>query len=83
MSAMVTLEIPHINVMSKMDLVSSELTESAELDRYFDPDSSLLLEDLNSRTRTKFRALNEALARMVCSLLIVRLMNITWYLSSP
>ncbi|KAJ3278691.1 ATP binding protein [Borealophlyctis nickersoniae] len=64
MSAMVQLEIPHINVMSKMDLLGSKQNKP-EMDRYFDPDPTLLLEDVNKHTRPKFHNLNEALVRLI------------------
>ncbi|KAJ3392977.1 ATP binding protein [Lobulomyces angularis] len=65
MSAMIQLEIPHINVLTKMDLVSEKMKESQEIERFYDPDSSLLLEDLNNLTKPKFHALNEALGRLI------------------
>ncbi|MCJ1394035.1 ATP binding protein [Xylographa bjoerkii] len=44
MSAMIMLEIPHVNVFSKMDLVKSSIPRK-ELKRFIDPDSSLLEDD--------------------------------------
>ena len=41
MSAMVMLEIPHVNVLSKMDLVRGSMSRR-ELKRFIDPDVSLL-----------------------------------------
>ncbi|KAG9245025.1 GPN-loop GTPase, partial [Calycina marina] len=41
MSSMVMLEVPHINVLSKMDLVKGTVGKR-ELKRFLDPDSSLL-----------------------------------------
>ena len=72
MSAMMQLGIPHINVMSKIDLLGEN--HQFELDRfpfnthhhrYFEADSSLLLEDANRNTLPQFHALNEALVRLV------------------
>ncbi|KAJ2557243.1 hypothetical protein EV175_001462 [Coemansia sp. RSA 1933] len=62
-SAMSLLEIPHINVMTKMDLVSEELRNN--MDRYFDPDPFLLADDANMHTSTRFKELNEAIARLI------------------
>ncbi|KAI9096421.1 GPN-loop GTPase [Phlyctochytrium arcticum] len=64
MSAMIQLEIPHINVMSKMDLIGAR-AKKEELERYFYPDPSLLLQDVNQNTRPRFRDLNEALVRLI------------------
>ncbi|KAL8712275.1 MAG: hypothetical protein Q9220_003426 [cf. Caloplaca sp. 1 TL-2023] len=44
MSAMIMLEIPHVNIMSKMDLVKGQVPKR-ELKRFLDPDTSLLEED--------------------------------------
>lgn len=44
MSAMIMLEIPHVNVLSKMDLVKG-LVSKKELKRFIDPDTSLLDDD--------------------------------------
>ena len=41
MSAMIMLELPHINVMSKVDLVKRTMTKK-ELRRFIEPDASLL-----------------------------------------
>lgn len=63
MSAMLQLEIPHVNVMSKMDLVHEN--DIGRLGRFFDVDSSLLLEDVNQNTNRKFRDLNRALIQLI------------------
>lgn len=44
MSAMIMLEIPHVNVLSKIDLVK-EFVSKKELKRFIDPDISLLDDD--------------------------------------
>ncbi|KAI9804363.1 MAG: ATP binding protein [Piccolia ochrophora] len=41
MSAMIMLEMPHVNVLSKMDLLKGTMSKR-ELKRYLDPDVSLL-----------------------------------------
>jgi GPN-loop GTPase len=41
MSAMINLELPHINVLSKMDLVKDQVGNK-ELKRFIDPDANLL-----------------------------------------
>lgn len=41
MSAMLMLEMPHVNILSKMDLVKGQIARK-ELKRYIDPDISLL-----------------------------------------
>ncbi len=41
MSAMIMLEVPHINILSKMDLVKGQVGKR-ELKRFLDPDATLL-----------------------------------------
>ncbi|KAI8579391.1 hypothetical protein K450DRAFT_241895 [Umbelopsis ramanniana AG] len=92
MSAMVNLEIPHINVMTKMDLVEGDYGNQPaeeegegdnksnrkkragrnartktkkELERYFDPDPLLLIDDVNSNTSPRFHALNQAIVQLI------------------
>ncbi|KAJ1676319.1 hypothetical protein EV182_008432, partial [Spiromyces aspiralis] len=63
MSAMFNLEVPHINVMTKMDLISE--AQRKLLDRYFDPDPLLLGEGAISDMGEQFRELNLALANLI------------------
>jgi len=63
MSAMINLEIPHINVLSKMDLLPK--MKASELERYYNPDPLLLLEDVNSKTSPKYHQLNQAIGQLV------------------
>ncbi|CAG8540653.1 3207_t:CDS:2, partial [Ambispora leptoticha] len=63
MSAMISLEIPHINVMSKMDLLGK--VKRRELERYFDPDPLLLTEEVNAETNPKFHKLNKAIVQLI------------------
>ncbi|KAK0656150.1 GPN-loop GTPase [Cercophora newfieldiana] len=44
MSAMIMLEVPHINILSKMDLVKGQIKKK-ELKRFITPDTSLLEDD--------------------------------------
>jgi GTPase SAR1 family protein len=61
LSAMVQLELPHVNILSKCDLVQNK----ALLDKFFEPDSSSLLYDLNKETAPRYRALNQALCHVL------------------
>merc|ERR1711939_786639 len=44
MSAMIMLEVPHVNILSKMDLVKGQVGKR-ELKRFLDPDTTLLDDD--------------------------------------
>lgn len=46
MSAMIMMELPHVNILSKMDLVKGQIN-NAELKRFVDPDANLI-EDLDT-----------------------------------
>ncbi|KAL8929822.1 MAG: hypothetical protein Q9208_000966 [Pyrenodesmia sp. 3 TL-2023] len=46
MSAMIMLEIPHVNILSKMDLVKGSVPKR-HLKRFLDPDTSLLDDESN------------------------------------
>lgn len=79
MSAMVGLEVPHLNILSKMDLFdrhqasllatlpqkNREAVED-ELERYLQVDPTLLTEGMQHETRPKFSKLNEAILQLVC-----------------
>ena len=43
-SAMIMLEVPHVNILSKMDLVKGQVGKR-ELKRFLDPDTTLLDDD--------------------------------------
>lgn len=59
-------QIPHVNVMSKMDLVVDQHRKT-ELESYLNPDPSYILEVLDSRSTKKQHSLNRAIASLVCS----------------
>lgn len=74
-SAMLQLGIPHLNVLSKMDLIKldncgdnnhdSDDDESSILSRYLYPDPTLLEERLIDSTRPKFIELNKVLVQLL------------------
>lgn len=84
MSAMIMLEVPHINILSKMDLVKGQVGKR-ELKRFLDPDTSLLddeadddemqgesVEDTKSVMRGEsFKKLNKAVAGLIDSFSMV------------
>nr|QBH74289.1 hypothetical protein [Nicoletia phytophila] len=65
LSVMVNLEIPHINILSKVDLLSKSAKK--QLDRYLEPDPHDLIGDLESGSRwnEKYWSLTEALGRLI------------------
>eukprot|EP01118_Nematostelium_gracile_P004260 TRINITY_DN14996_c0_g1_i1.p1 TRINITY_DN14996_c0_g1~~TRINITY_DN14996_c0_g1_i1.p1 ORF type:complete len:280 (+),score=59.30 TRINITY_DN14996_c0_g1_i1:80-919(+) len=68
LSAMICLEIPHINIMSKMDLVAGynpEHSDFEDLQRYVNPDLSSLTSDLDNITDHRFKELNHAITTLI------------------
>ena len=61
LSAMVQLELPHINVLSKCDLQ----TDKRVLARFLDPDMTDLMAELDDETGGAYAGLNRALARLI------------------
>jgi GTPase SAR1 family protein len=77
MSCMINLEVPHINILSKMDLVKKNAGTSTklkrEVDRFLESDPMLLKEEAQSETNPKFQALNEALVQLVSAVTLFHL----------
>lgn len=67
LSAMVSLEIPHVNVLTKMDLLSKRNKELVE--SFLDPDSHLFPEDDGSAWDRKHKQLTKSLARVVSGII--------------
>jgi len=66
MSCMLSLGIPMLCLMSKMDLVKDKKGRiRREVGRYLDPDPNLLLEDVNAQTNEKFHNLNRAVVGLI------------------
>ncbi|CAL1407938.1 unnamed protein product [Linum trigynum] len=61
LSAMIQLELPHVNLLSKMDLV----TDKRHLEDYLTPEPMTLLAELNKRMGPQFLKLNKALMELV------------------
>lgn len=63
LSAMIQLEVPHINVMSKMDLASS--AQKKHLEDYIYPEMDHLTANLAKQTGPRFARLNRAMANLL------------------
>ncbi|XP_023004794.1 GPN-loop GTPase 3-like isoform X2 [Cucurbita maxima] len=61
LSAMVQLELPHINILSKMYLV----TNKKDIEDFLNPEPQVLLSELNQRMAPQFSKLNKALIELV------------------
>lgn len=73
LSVMINLELPHLNVLSKMDLLSK--TAKKQLDSFLEPDPHNLLANLEttgSKWYTKYKALSAALGTLIEDYSLVR-----------
>lgn len=57
MSAMIMLEVPHVNILSKMDLLKGTVSKK-QLKRFINPDTSLLDDDPSDTNTAVVSALN-------------------------
>lgn len=63
-SAMILLELPHINILSKVDLIKNDFNKK-KLKQFLNPDPLLLTNEINNETNLKFHELNKAIANLV------------------
>lgn len=71
LSVMVNLEIPHINILSKIDLLPKKVRK--QLDKYLDPDPHGLLADIEKDPRNeRYRNLTKALGELIESYSLVK-----------
>lgn len=79
MSAMLMLQVPHINVLSKMDLVKGQVRKR-DLGRFLTPDAGLLDDNPAERDQvikgTSFRKLNRAVAGLIESFSMVNYLRL-------
>jgi len=61
LTAMVNLELPHINVLTKCDL----LPEEADIDMFIEGDTEAVVADLKQTMHPKYRRLNEAMGNLL------------------
>jgi len=74
LSAMVNLEIPHVNVITKLDLLNKRAKK--ELERYLEPDmASLLTEDLEKTNFSKkYNKLTNSIGNLIDDYSLVKFM---------
>lgn len=73
LSIMVNLELPHMNLLSKMDLLSKNAKK--QLDRFLEPDAHAIMGDIelnSSKFNEKHRKLTEAVGRLIEDYSLVR-----------
>lgn len=72
LSVMANLELPHMNVLSKMDLLSK--SARGQLDKYLEPDAHALLGEITNESAwgRKHRKLSEAIGMLIEDFSLVR-----------
>lgn len=72
LSVMVNMELPHINVLSKMDLLSK--SARSQLDKYLEPDAHALLGQVTNESAwgRKYHKLSEAIGNLIEDFSLVR-----------
>ena len=63
LSSMILLELPHVNILSKIDLLSPQSKKS--LDQYLDPDPQELLAEVSANVDPKYKKLNKAISSLI------------------
>lgn len=63
LAAMVQLEVPHVNIMSKMDLADEGV--KGRLDEFLYPDTGALVGELTERMGERYLKLNQAIANLL------------------
>lgn len=63
LSSMILLELPHVNILSKIDLLSPQAKKS--LDKYLDPDPHDLLDEVSEQVDPKYQKLNKAISSLI------------------
>jgi len=71
LSTMITLEVPSVNVLTKMDLIN-DTRRRAEVESFLDPDPKYILEILDERSSKKQHGLNAAIASLLEDFNLVR-----------
>lgn len=74
LSVMVNMELPHVNILSKMDLLSK--TSRGQLDKYLEPDPQALLGEITNESAwgRKYRKLSETIGMLIEDFSLVRFM---------
>lgn len=72
LSVMANIELPHVNILSKMDLLSK--SARGQLDKFLEPDAHALLGEVtnNSSWGRKYRKLSEAIGSLIEDFSLVR-----------
>jgi len=61
LTAMVNLELPHINVLTKCDLLKPE----TDIEKYLEADTSTIMSELKTSMQPKYRGLTEAMGALL------------------
>merc|ERR1719235_42658 len=65
LTAMVNLELPHINVLTKCDLLKDGEEDKEELEKYIEGDTEAIVSELKQTMHPRYRKLNEAMGQLL------------------
>jgi len=65
LTAMINLELPHINVLTKCDLLGSKAKAEGFLDKYLEADTDAIVSELKGAMIPKYKSLNEAMSQLL------------------
>jgi len=65
LAAMIRMELPHVNVLTKMDLVSKGAQKSRKMEEFLEMDISSIVSRLDKETGPRFKALNNAMGTLL------------------
>jgi len=65
LTAMVNLELPHVNVLTKCDLVTGGEEAEEALEKFIEGDTHAVVEALSANMHPKYRKLNEAMGHLL------------------
>jgi GTPase SAR1 family protein len=71
LSSMVSLELAHVNLLTKMDLLDKKSRKEVD-EKYLTPDPTILLSDLSETTSKRYNKLNSAIVTLISDYSLVQ-----------
>lgn len=65
LTAMVNLELPHVNVLTKCDLIKGGEEEKEDIEKYIEGDTMAIVDNLKANMHPKYKRLNEAMGQLL------------------
>lgn len=65
LTAMVNLELPHVNVLTKCDLIKGDEEDQDAIEKFIEGDTMAIVDNLKTNMHPKYRRLNEAMGQLL------------------